>query len=791
MLQSLLVSLLIGLGAVSGYEIKIFDMDEFIDFVDSVNGGVLYRGVTIALETDLDFSGGLSQKFEPIGKNSTHYFPGTFDGQGHVISNLAINSSSDYTGLFGYSTGLTARNIVIDASCSVKSTIHSERGAVGGVIGQCYSDTRNCTLENNVNMASVTFCGHPDDRGNYVYLGGIGGYVYARSQYSSIKNCANYGPVVNSGTGYEAYIAGIAGRSYYADVQNCLNYGDIQHEWDTTKDLTIGGIVGYGTYTTFENCVNAGTIKASASGYKYIGNIIGYGTYTISLSHCYWNEETQFGVYGYVDMVETTECTSFNRDFVLNETVSVEKYTGKSLPDALNANSDRYRLREYSRWLTNKDENAVSFTVNDKKTITMNSQLILLPNIANGGNMLFDGWYTDKECTVPLKNFEISGPTDLYAKFGENANTYTITFDTRGGPPIDPIKAKYHDVVELPRNVSKKGFAFVYWEDEVGDEAFWEFFMPSYDVTLYAVWAPIHISTAEDLVEFSRIVNTGKIDYTGSTVYLDSDIEFTPELSEQFEPIGRSDVIYENGNPSVLILCNLTFDGQGHAIKDLTINASSSYPSMYAGLFGYASGAIIKNVVMDKSCTMVTSHMKRIIYDGPYVGGIIGFCSSKRGPCIVENCVNRMDIIHTGYVYTLYLGGIAGFFIPFDHVSTIKYCANYGTVELGDKSLYYTAYIGGILGEGLSNFMTGEPVRVRHSTNYGLVKFTGEIKGSLYIDCIVGYSYYTEVWDSTCSGEVIDSVVITNSHVAGAIVLFVIMVVITIALIVLLYSLIK
>ena len=59
-----------------------------IEFSKIINSGISYSGTTVFLDTDIDFSGGLSEQFEPIGVISNNHFQGTFDGQGHVISNL-------------------------------------------------------------------------------------------------------------------------------------------------------------------------------------------------------------------------------------------------------------------------------------------------------------------------------------------------------------------------------------------------------------------------------------------------------------------------------------------------------------------------------------------------------------------------------------------------------------------------------------------------------------------------------------------------------------------------------
>ena len=62
----------------------------------------------------------------------------------------------------------------------------------------------------------------------------------------------------------------------------------------------------------------------------------------------------------------------------------------------------------------------------------------------------------------------------------------------------------------------------------------------------------LRIHNADELITFSESVISGT-SYSGTTVYLDSDIDFTPSLSQQFEPIGNSSYYFKR-----------TFDGQGH-----------------------------------------------------------------------------------------------------------------------------------------------------------------------------------------------------------------------------------
>ena len=91
-------------------------------------------GASYKLASNIDFSSGLavggkypgmwsSSGFSPIGDYSNQ-FTGSFDGQGHVISNLTIDlPSTNYVGLFGYTgAGATLSNVSLQAATVAGAT---------------------------------------------------------------------------------------------------------------------------------------------------------------------------------------------------------------------------------------------------------------------------------------------------------------------------------------------------------------------------------------------------------------------------------------------------------------------------------------------------------------------------------------------------------------------------------------------------------------------------------------------------------------------------------------------
>ena len=721
MISLLLASSLIAARAVAEYNVRIHNANELIRFSNHVNHGVFYRGTKVYLEADIDLNETLSQEFTPIGNDSVNYFPGVFDGQGHTIRGLTANTSSNYAGLFGYSAGLTVRNVVID-SFPVQSSREFNNAYVGGIIGYCYSSDNSCRIENNVVIGSVTYDGGFFNES--VYIGGIVGKLSDLTYGSFLTNCANYGSVAHRGSSKYSYIGGIIGyATYNVDIHNCINYGSVTRD-DTTLYPYVGGIVGRSESSSVENCVCMGSVASSLL-LKHIGSIAGHSTYT-SFAYCYWSEDIPHKITGRFDRGdEVAYSGTFDEEFYMNETVAVGKYEGNSLLDALNAYTNYHIQREYSRWALNKEPKNISFTVNGENILTLDSQLILLPSLKNNDEIWFDGWYTDEGCTVPLVEFEINYDASLYGMFRENMNrTFTITFDTRGGSPgIEPVMAQYLEAIELPRYIAKEKYEFLYWETEDGEKVSQDFVMPSYNITLYAKMIPVEISSAEDLIAFSNAINSGISIYENKTVYLDNDIEFTDKLSKEFFPIGRSISNYHFSE---------TFDGRGHVIRGLTISLFSDCN----GLFGYSEGLTIKNVVIDDSCSMTFDDGINSLYAGP----VIGRCLSKSKKCEISGCVSMMNVETTIYHISIFqLGGIAGYIGAEKHKAYVRNCVNYGYLSVYVIHSYTSTNIGGIVGQLYENSRYYTAGEVRDCINYGDICIEGHFRPYLtYVSGIVG-----------------------------------------------------
>ncbi len=161
--------------------------DELGTFRNLVNAGVTFEGETVILTDDISLEG----ETTPIG-SAENPFKGTFDGNGHTISNLSIKSTSSdglFGGLFGYIVGTG-----LDGAASVKNLTLNNVTVMGyAVVGSVAGAIENGLIEKvsvlgNIELVSDHFGdvdGAEVDGGTVSAAGGISGILYA----SSLKDC--------------------------------------------------------------------------------------------------------------------------------------------------------------------------------------------------------------------------------------------------------------------------------------------------------------------------------------------------------------------------------------------------------------------------------------------------------------------------------------------------------------------------------------------------------------------------------------------------------------------------
>ena len=142
-------------------------------------------------------------KWTPIG-NSSVSFTGTFDGDGHTVSGMFINTTSTHNGRFGNVSG-TVQNVTVENSW-VQGGKYTA-GVVAVLVG-------SGIVKNVENKASIIGL-------NEVTAGIVAITSYLYSKKVTIENVQNYGFI--QGT---KFVAGIVGSSDNGLIlKNVVNYG--------------------------------------------------------------------------------------------------------------------------------------------------------------------------------------------------------------------------------------------------------------------------------------------------------------------------------------------------------------------------------------------------------------------------------------------------------------------------------------------------------------------------------------------------------------------------------------
>ncbi len=206
-----------GSSYVNDLDFAITTPQELTDFAELVNGGLNYINGIVA--DNLDFEG---LTVRPIGTED-HPYIGCFDGGGHTFSNLVIENSGNFIGLFGIvSGGAIIKNFVLDKSCSISGT--SYVGIIGGSKG-----SGTITMECLGNEGSVT----ARDRN----AGAIFGCNMAAAATPVFINCYATGAV--KGARESGQITGYAGRG---QAYNCYGSGTIEgYYYQDMSDAMLRG----------------------------------------------------------------------------------------------------------------------------------------------------------------------------------------------------------------------------------------------------------------------------------------------------------------------------------------------------------------------------------------------------------------------------------------------------------------------------------------------------------------------------------------------------------------------
>ena len=282
----------------------------------------------------------------PIG---TQAFAGTFDGQGHKISGIYVNSTSTKIGLFAETTvKSTIKNLRLE-----NSYISSNTDIIGSVAGR-----GNGTLDTIYSDAIVVSSG--------TAVGGIVGQV---NKDTAITNCWFNGQVNQEKNGTDvAGLLGTTSGTLTLTIDNCLNTGEIY------GNKNVGGIIGQarnGATLIANSCLNVKEVN----GYTNKGNILGLNAGTAKVANCYSLEDSAIAI----NNATTGQLTESN-----NSTYADTAIQGDGAHALIGLDYTNY-------WIAKTDSTP------ELKSFSSNKN-----NLTPSGTQVYTGWYNswDEKYTI-------------------------------------------------------------------------------------------------------------------------------------------------------------------------------------------------------------------------------------------------------------------------------------------------------------------------------------------------------------------------------------------------------
>ena len=647
----------------------------------------------------------IEKSWEPIG-NSNKNYQGTFDGNGKTITNLYINATQAYMGLFGCTYQSTIKNLTVE-NANVTNT-RNNTGILAGKAGfestlQNIKLSETCQIKGGDDTGGIAgkLDGNANNCVNYATVQGIkdvgGLFGYYDRAGNSMTACANYGKVTAS----SQIAGGLVGYFSGGTIQNCANYGAV------TGTDRVAGMAAYVSAGKIQNVFSYGNVFATdntqevgmAFGYSSKGTTEGMVAYYSGAKLTVNGQEQTAKAFGSSKLSEDnatgfteTQLKSGVVAYLLQQNASSEAKWGQNLAN----NGDSYPVigSEHQVYADNLTLNCKtnemvtgSFTNNPTSSaISYQHGQTINHHVAKDATCTEAGTKEYWQCQDCLRTYSDS---ELTKELTDVTNADQPALGHHGNEDGYCDRCQHYVAVK-----------------------------PSEDNGVYLIAKPCHLAWFRDYVN-GTIVDEGE---TAGTTRLSASAKLTADIDLKnychaaedgkellsWIPIGNDNNRWK-GN----------MDGQGHTISNLYIKTAQDY----VGLFGFTDGATIQDLIFYNAKVENVSTTNTKTYNTGILAGLAYGVSPLhiRGIKTTNNCtvMGQEDT-----------GGIVG-----GAKINLENCENHSSVK-GTRS------VGGIAGSSTKR-------NIRRSTNYGTVENNYNDIGG-----IIGYAYDTSIEDCANYGKI-------------------------------------
>ncbi len=509
----------------------------------------LFGSMTVKLTTDIDMNNIEIKTTNEIGG----YMAGTFDGQGHTVHNINRVSTTTGAGFFRQVGYGGVKNLTVTGTVS-----GTQR--VGGIAGNGASAP---TFDNCAFIGTITASN-----------GTVGGIVGRHTTFDNaptmrLKNCYTAGSLINNNSaadvgglvGYGAYLAVSSANKVpcgNVEITNCYSAMNI-----TCNTTHCGGLTARTAQMGIINYTDKDGNPASADMGLFINNCHYSGTI---------NKTSPIA--SATETVTNTFYKNGSHTGTASGAVGATKYEASEIDAivaALNSGVDALEAAGttgLNRWMAGADYPIFVQEEPVLGTLTVGDELIDLQEWPTYFNQMTESDSITVAATLPedAPNFT---KLAISAVDGEG-NAVEISDGAvalkEGQTTVISVKTTYKELTKTYTvNIYKKP---VVWDGMTVGPDFAGGSGTSVD--------PYQIANGAQLALMARQVNEG----TDASAYFEliADIDIS---GHQWTPIGSSSNKFSG-----------SFNGKGHTITGMTINAESSNQ----GLFGYINGATIEKL---------------------------------------------------------------------------------------------------------------------------------------------------------------------------------------------------